>query len=83
MWEAMHDAMAGFYEIRVTGQQKGQRLFRFFCLLDRNGPGLPGPAIVAVAGLAKPVGTAFSDKEYEGVRRFGDDYLTSKPRRIR
>lgn len=31
-WEAMHGAMGGYYEIRVTGP--GRKHYRLFCLLD-------------------------------------------------
>jgi hypothetical protein len=82
MWQAMHGSMTGWYEIRVTGQQDGQRLFRLFCLLDRNGPGLQRPAVVAVTGLSKPVGTAFTDAEYQAVSAMGDEYRATSPRRI-
>jgi hypothetical protein len=78
----MHGSMAGWYEIRVSGQQEGQKLFRLFCLLDRDGPGLEGPAIVAITGLSKPVGTAFTEGEYEAVRQLGVAYLATSPRRI-
>jgi hypothetical protein len=80
MWEAMHGEMGGYYEIRVTGP--GREHFRLFCLLDRNGPGLPGPAVVALCGLRKPHMTTFGGAEYAAVREFGDDYRASDPRRI-
>lgn len=79
MWEAMHGSMGGYYEVRVLFQR---RLYRLFCLLDRQGPGLPGPALVVIAGLVKPERTRFSDREYAGVRALGDEYLNSSPRRI-
>jgi hypothetical protein len=31
-WEAMHGAMGGYYEIRVTGP--GREQFRLFCMLE-------------------------------------------------
>jgi hypothetical protein len=50
-WEAMHGAMGGWHEIRLTGP--GREQFRLFCLLE-NGTsqelarrGLPRPAIAA------------------------------------
>jgi hypothetical protein len=33
-WEAMHDEMAGFYEVRVDGPQR--RHYRLFCLLEQD-----------------------------------------------
>jgi hypothetical protein len=41
LWEAMHGSMTGYYEVRVGGPKREQ--FRLFCLLDGDGPGLPGP----------------------------------------
>jgi hypothetical protein len=80
MWEAMHGEMGGYYEVRVTGP--GREHFRLFCLLDRGDHGLPGPAIVVLDGLRKPHMTTFSKRDYEGIRRLGDDYVATSPRRI-
>src|SRR5258705_8854780 len=46
-WEAMHDDMAGIYEVRVQGGGANHRLF---CLLERNGDDLGGPSVVCVGG---------------------------------
>ena len=80
MWEAMHGDMAGYYEVRVRA---GKDLFRLFCLLDRHGPGLSRPAIIALTGLRKRLGTAFSSREYAVVSSMGEDYRSSSPRRIK
>jgi hypothetical protein len=72
--------MTGYYEVRVSGRQREQ--FRMFCLLDRDGPGLPGPAIAVVAGLRKRWMTKLSDAEYAAVREIGEEYKASSPRRI-
>jgi hypothetical protein len=80
MWEAMHGDMGGYYEIRVTGP--GREHFRLFCLLDRNGPGLPSPAVVAITGLRKPHMTKLGSGDYARVRALGAAYLASSPRRI-
>ena len=80
MWEAMHGEMGGYYEVRVQGP--GREHFRLFCLLDRNGPGLDQPVIVALTGLRKPHMTTFSDNDYAAVRELGDAYRASNPRRI-
>lgn len=50
-WEAMHDDMAGFYEIRVRGADR--RNHRLFCLLERNADDLGGSSIVCIDGLSK------------------------------
>lgn len=78
-WQAMHGTMNGWYEART---KRGRTLYRLFCLLDRNGPGLPGPSIIIVTGGAKPNETAFSDRFYASVRRLGDEYRASNPRSI-
>jgi Txe/YoeB family toxin of Txe-Axe toxin-antitoxin module len=86
-WEAMHGAMGGYYEIRVTGP--GRRQYRLFCRLDNGSPGelaergFAEPQIAVINGMAKPVGQVFSDAEYRRqVRKLGDDYMRSIPRRI-
>ena len=79
-WEAMHGDMRGHYEIRVTGP--GREHFRLFCLLDRDGPGLGGPAIAALAGLRKPFRTTLSKADYAWIRRLGEDYRSTDPRRV-
>lgn len=80
MWEAMGSSMKGHYEIRVTGPSREQ--FRLFCLLDRDGAGLPGPAIVAVTGMRKAHMTVFTDRDYAAVRALSADYRATTPRRI-
>lgn len=51
MWEAMHGEMAGYYEVRV---RHGTRLYRLFCLLEREGPGLVGPTLVVWTNPSTP-----------------------------
>jgi hypothetical protein len=79
MWEAMHGSMRGYYEARTRGPDR--RLYRLFCLLEREAPGLDRPAIVLIAGLSTPVGTALSEPDYSRVRRLGDEYRRRTPRR--
>lgn len=83
----MHGEMGGYYEVRAQGP--GREQFRLFCILE-NGTaeelarrGLEGPAIAVVAGLRKPWMTAFSERDYELVRRLGDEHRGQLPRRIR
>ncbi len=78
MWEAMHGTMRGYYEARTRGPDR--RLYRLFCLLEREAPGLDRPSIVVIAGLSKPVGTAFTESDYSAVRQLGDEYLRRSPR---
>ncbi len=69
-WQAMRGDMAGFYEARARGARK--RLYRLFCLLERDAPGLPGPCLVIITGLDKPNETAFSAADYRRVRHLRD-----------
>ena len=85
-WEAMHGAMGGYYEVRVTGP--GREHFRLFCLLE-NGTdeelrrrGLSGAAIAVLTGMRKPHRTVFSDRDYARVREIGSDHRSNFPRRI-
>ena len=80
MWQAMHGAMKGYFEARTRGPDRW--LYRLFCLLEREAPGLDGPSLVLIAGLSKAHGSAFSDAEYALVRRLGDEYLRRSPRRV-
>jgi Txe/YoeB family toxin of Txe-Axe toxin-antitoxin module len=80
MWEAMKGDMAGFYEARKKGPDR--RLYRLFCILEQQGPGLSGPTIVVIAGMSKPVGTGFSKAEYAQIRALGDEYRRRSPRSV-
>src|SRR6266542_1002457 len=80
MWEAMHGRMRGFYEARTRGPDR--RLYRLFYILERDGSGLDGPAVVIVGGMSKPAGTAFTDADYEIIRRLGDEYRRRSPRSV-
>lgn len=85
-WEAMHGAMSGYYEIRLSGPRREQ--FRLFCLLE-NGTneelarrGLQRPAIAVITGMRKPWRTTFSDGDYQRVREHGAEHKQNHPRRI-
>jgi hypothetical protein len=85
-WEAMHGAMSGFYEIRLSGARREQ--FRLFCLLE-NGTneelarrGLQRPAIAVITGMRKPWRTTFSDGDYRRVRELGTEHQHHHPRRV-
>jgi len=81
-WEAMHDEMGGFYEIRVDGPQR--RHYRLFCLLERDGAslGLGGPSLVVITGMDKTFRTAFSKRDYRLVRSLRQEYLGRNPRSV-
>ena len=79
-WQAMHGDMKGFFEVRVMGP--GRQLFRLFCLLDRDQPGLAGPSIILITGMSKAHGTGFSKREYARVRDLGDEYRSGSPRSV-
>jgi hypothetical protein len=78
MWKAMHDDMAGYFEVRVMGP--GKRLYRLFCVLERDAPGLGGPSVIAITGLSKANETAFAKKDYAVVRALGAEYRRRSPR---
>jgi hypothetical protein len=80
VWEVMHGKMSGFYEARTRGPDR--RLYRVFCLLERDAPGLDRPAIIVIAGLSKPNARAFTDADYERVRKLGEEYRRRSPRSV-
>jgi hypothetical protein len=80
MWEAMHGSMKGFYEARTRGPDR--RLYRLFCLLERETTGLKRPAVVIICGLSKPHGSVFSASDYAGVRELGTEYRRHSPRNL-
>jgi hypothetical protein len=80
LWEAMHGSMRGFYEARTRGPDR--RLYRLFCILERDAPGLDGPSVIVIGGLSKPIGTGFSEAEYAEIRRLGDEYRRRLPRSV-
>lgn len=79
-WQAMHGDMAGSYEARAMGP--GKRLYRVFCILEREAEGLRGPSLVIITGLDKPNETAFSKADYRRVRELGEEYRARSPRSI-
>jgi len=70
-WEAMHEDMAGFYEVRVQGGGANHRLF---CVLDRNADDLGGPSLICLDGLSKPVRSAASPRDYRRVRQYAGEF---------
>lgn len=80
MWEAMHGSMRGYYEARTRGPDR--RLYRLYCLLERDAPGLDGPSLVVIAGLSKPNNSAFTEADYARIRRLGDEYRRRIPRNV-
>lgn len=80
MWEAMRGSMRGFCEARTRGPDR--RLYRLFCILERDAPGLDRPSIVVIGGLSKPNDTAFTEADYDRVRRLGDEYRRRLPRNV-
>src|SRR5579883_3209348 len=79
MWEAMHGEMTGYFEARIRG---GGWLYRLFCLLEREAPGLDGPSIIVLTGLRKRVREAFSAADYGRVRALGEEYRRRSPRSV-
>jgi hypothetical protein len=81
-WEAMHDEMAGYYEVRVDGPKRHH--YRLFCVLERDGErlGLGGPSLVIITGKSKPFRTTLTKRDYEDVRVLGDEYRSRTPRSV-
>jgi hypothetical protein len=77
----MHDAMAGYYEVRVDSKDTHYRLF---CLLERDGAkaGLAGPSVVVIDGKTKPFRTVLSASDYAEVKKLGSEYLVRTPRSV-
>ena len=74
-WEAMHDAMAGVFEARVTGAGMNHRLF---CILERNADDLGGPSLVVIDGLSKPKRSAANAKDYRRALLMRAEFLISR-----
>ncbi len=82
-WEAMHDEMAGFFEVRVDGPPNRTH-YRLLCLLERDGEkvGLDGPSVVVVTGKKKPFRSVLSKQDYAQVRRLGEEFRSRSPRSV-
>ena len=82
-WEAMHDEMAGFYEVRVDGRPKRTH-YRHFCLLEarRGDGGLRRAERLGDCGEEKPFRTLLSKAHYKDVLRLGDEFRLRKPRSV-
>lgn len=70
-WEAMHDDMAGYFEVRVQGGGMNHRLF---CVLQRNAEDLGGSSVVCIAGLSKRPRAAAHPRDYLKVKRYGAEF---------
>jgi hypothetical protein len=79
IWEAMHGEMSGYYEVRARARKQ---LYRLFCLLEHQQPGLPANCIVVITGMVKENDTAFTAGDYDAVRALGDEYRSRSPRSV-
>jgi hypothetical protein len=79
-WEAMHDTMAGIYEIRVDGPPNRTH-YRLFCLLDTKAQG-QGQLLVIIDGASKPFRTELPQKVYDRVSALRDEYLKRSKRSL-
>jgi hypothetical protein len=81
-WEAMHDEMKGYYEVRVDGPKRHH--YRLFCLLEQENArlGLEGPSVVIIGGKDKPFRTVLSARDYEEIRTLGNEYRSRVPRSV-
>ena len=70
-WEAMHDDMASYFEVRVQGGGMNHRLF---CVLERDAEDLGGSCIVCLGGLSKPPRTAANPRDYRVIKLYGAEF---------
>lgn len=70
-WEAMHDDMAGFFEVRVQGAGMNNRLF---CVLERDAADLGGSSIIVIEGLSKPKRSAANPRDYRRATAMRDEF---------
>ena len=80
-WEAMHGGMTGWFEVRVDGPPRRTH-YRLFCLLDYEASSGGNPLLVIVDGRAKAFRTTLSSRDYEAVRRLGNEYRARQPRSV-
>jgi hypothetical protein len=71
-WEAMREAMAGFYEVRVKGAD--QRNHRVFCVLERDARDLGGSSIVCIDALSKPVRSPARPRDYRRTVKYREEF---------
>ena len=62
-WEAMHDDLAGYFEVRVQGGGQNHRLF---CLLQRDAEDL--------GGLSKPPREPARPRDYKKIKQYGSEF---------
>lgn len=79
-WEAMHDSMAGWFEIRIDGPKR--RHYRLFCRLDYHADEFDKPLLVIVDGRSKPFGSVLSEEDYRSISKLGMEYFKRQPRSI-
>lgn len=70
-WEAMHDQMAGFFEVRVQGGGMNNRLF---CVLERDAADLGASSIIVIEGLSKPKRSAANPRDYRRAIAMRDEF---------
>ncbi len=70
-WQAMHNEMAGFYEVRARGGGKNHRLF---CFLERDADDLGGSSIICIGGLSKRPRSAATRRDYDRIRKLGAEF---------
>jgi hypothetical protein len=74
--------------LRNPRHRAGSQALSAVCRLDNGSPeelrqrGFSEPQIVVITGLVKPNATLFTGNAYKKVRKLGDDYLSTLPRRI-
>jgi hypothetical protein len=79
-WRLMHKP-ASKKDIDLSGicearDKHSNKLYRLFCLIDRNAPahGLALPSLVLLGGVVKPARTEAPQSEYRRIDRYRKDY---------
>ena len=78
-WEAMHDRMTGYHEIRVDGAATHVTTGCFELDTAALGRGL---LLTVLCGASKPFRTEFPEAVYDHVLDLGHEYLSRNPRSL-
>ena len=80
LWEAMHGAMTGWFEVRINSAN--QHHYRLFCVIDTLADNFDENLLVVIVGRTKKYQTTFPETEYEEIKLLGLEYFSSNPRLI-
>ena len=78
-WEAMHDRMTGYHEIRVDARATTSLPV---VLQVGHGSLRKDPLLTVLCGASKPFRTEFPEAVYDHVLDLGHEYLSRNPRSL-